>query len=406
MKSKLIKKIVCTSLVGIITVCGMTACSSNEKEKEVVVLNNQQDEINDVLSIKKIDEIDNFTGEAWLDNGKILGIKNFSISHENKKIPNIAIYDTNSGELQTLSKNEDSGKTLLSTRDITKDERYVLYTKRFDWYSWDDSRNVYVIDLKTGEEKKIAEKVNTASGFLDENKIICSKGMELSIYDVDGNEEKVKLPDKLVENLNDFNEYSFEKYLKLYYDGESLDDKELKEAKERYQYEKENNSIRFPSKKGDEILLETYTRAPFVYNLKTKEYKVPTKTEAKKFYYHRDKPHTAKLEENASGERELWELDENGKHKKIIAKGDIRGSVQVSPDKTKVAYRVYGEKGEKNMFVYDFETEKSFKIFSQCVSEAYWDKDSNQFFMTSYKESDKGSQNPHDSYVTSVVTLN
>jgi hypothetical protein len=61
-----------------------------------------------------------------------------------------------------------------------------------------------------------------------------------------------------------------------------------------------------------------------------------------------------------------------------------------------------GRKGEKNLFIYDFETEKSVKIFPEIIANSVWNASSNKFFMrepmlTKDKEVE---------YITSVVTLN
>lgn len=401
-KYKTVSKTACIFLAATIVACGITACRSNEEKKEVVVLKNQQKEIDDVLAIKKINDIDNFRGEYLLKNGNILGIKGIFFGEDNKDIPNISIYDTEKDTFKILSSNGEKGKVWLSIEGITKDERYVLYEKLLEWDNWDQKRNVYIIDLKTGTEKKIADEVHAVSRFGDENKVIVAKGMALYMYDVDGNKTEIKLPEEMIRKMKDFSRLSFEEFIKKT-DGEnSIDEETRRERKERYEYEKENNRIQVVGKKGDEICVVTYNQVPFSYNLKTNTYKELTGAEAKKFYFDQESSQkVAKLEKKDSGTQELWELDEAGKHKKLIAKGKFKGGIKVSPNHTKVVYSLYGEKGDQNVFVYSFETGKSIKIFPKAISTAVWDESSKRFFMTAQKHTKEG----YHYYKTSVVTL-
>ncbi len=403
-KFKKVKKIMCTSLIIIMGISTLGACSIKEKEKEVVTLENQQEEIQDVLAIKKIDNIDGFTGERWLNDGQLLGIRQKISKEENKEISILSIYNTNNKTFKNLTTDKDEDRPCI--RDITKDERYVLYEDTKDWGNWDRKMNTYIIDLKTGVEKKIAENVDDSSGFVDENKVITAKDMKLYLYDLNGKKEEIKLPQEMIQKMQDFSNFTLEDRIKFSYGEEKIGEEERKEMKEIYEYQKENNKIWLLNKKGDEIFVETYNHVPFVYNIKTKEYKQMTEEESKRFSFgekqKRNKSVT-KLEKNNSGENEIWHLDEKGNHKKLIAKGNFIGRyITLSPDETKGVYNMKGEKGDKNLFVYDFETEKSTKIFPEAIARIHWDKTSKQFFMTTpnFKE-DKELH-----YVTSVVTLN
>ncbi|MCT4593270.1 MAG: hypothetical protein N4A57_03215 [Anaeromicrobium sp.] len=406
MKSKLRKKIVWITLLVAVAVCGVTACGINKKEKNVVVLENQQKEIEHILAIKKIDNIGNFRGVRWLENGNILGIKNAYASFEDKEACNICIYDVKTGEFKNLSYNQDKGDIWLSVLDITKDERYLLYDKLMGFRSYDQRRNLYVIDLKTGEEKKIEDLASATTTFVDEEKIIAAKGMKLYTYDVDGNKTEIKLPEEMVEKMKDYSRFNFEEDLKQreMSNGGPFDEETIQGIKEDYQYHKNNNEIMVINKSGDEIYVGTYNRITFAYNLKTNDYKELTEEEAKKVYHHKkNTQNIVRVEKNHEGEEEIWELDENGTHKRLIAKGNFHGRrITVSPDHTKGVYCMKGRMGEKNLFVYDFETGKSIKIFPQIIGNAVWNPSSNKFFMRiPMPTKDK---NTH--YITSIVTLN
>ncbi|MCT4605645.1 MAG: hypothetical protein N4A64_05980 [Marinisporobacter sp.] len=401
-KWKLTKKIICMSLLGAMTICGTVGCVTNEKE--VVLLENQQKEIEDVLAIKKVDNIHNFRGVRWLENGNILGIKNLDCAY--KEAPNICIYDMKTGEIKNLSKNKDTGEVWLSVVDVTKDERYLFYKKLKGFTPYDRILDVYMIDLKTGEEKKIEEGVMVARIYVDEEKIMASKGMKVYMYDFDGNKKEIKLPEEMIEKMKDFSSFNFEDDLKKreMSNGGPFDEKTVKEIKEIYEYHKKNNGIWNIHKKDDEIILQTYNWIPFAYNLKTNDYRELTEEEVKELRLPRkNTKKIARVEKNHEGEEELWALNENGKHKRLIAKGNFHGRrITISPDHTKGVYCMKGRKGEKNLFIYDFETEKSVKIFPEIIANSVWNASSNKFFMrepmlTKDKEVE---------YITSVVTLN
>ncbi|QZY54955.1 hypothetical protein [Crassaminicella profunda] len=409
MKSKLRKKIVCISLLASITVCGLTACGVNDRE--VVVLENQQKEIEDVLAIKKIDNIENFRGSYFLDSGNVLGIKGLSIweNEDDKQSANICIYDIKNETFQNLSRNiDDNTKVYLKIKDITEDEKYVLYEKVMKSKDGYDNKSIYMINLKTEEEKKIEDAVSYTSKFIDKNKIILAKGMKIYKCDFDGNKEEIKLPEELVKKIKDFSQLSFEKYVEILYDydTESLDEEDLKLIKEWYEYEKENNCIKVAKKKGDSLYVETYNKRPFVYNLKINNYRELTKIEADEVYFHKPNHQNIARLENDSYISELWELDENGNHKKLIAKGAFRGGISVSPDYTKCVYCMYdsnkSEKRERNLFVYDFKTEKNVKIFPEVIAGVVWDSSSRKFLMRAPTRREDGKRR----YKTSVVTLN
>lgn len=433
LKSKILKKIVYISLVASIIVYSTTVCEAVQKDKNVVVLENQQKEINDVLAIKKIDEIDNFMGVYWFNNGNILGIKNCAESFgntDNKEISNICIYDTNKETFKILSNNtDDNTKVLLRIIDITKDERYLFYKKiiprtdeldgpEYSAYS-DEKVNIYIIDLKTGIEKKIADNVTAvASTFTDENKIFVAKGVNVYMYDVDGKETEIKLPKEVVEKLKCVEKPNFQEHIKgIPYKGDdssNVPDDIIQAIRIPYEHDREHNAIRRIYKKDHELHIMNHP-IYFVYNLKTNDYRELTESEenevyqayevknAEKFYLmNQSNKNIVRLEKNKSGSQEIWELDTNGKHKKLIAKGKFRGDIAVSPDHTKVVYCMAGRKGEKNMFVYDLKTEKSMKCFQNNTFGIFWDRTSKQFFTMSRKKSEKY----YYHQVTNIITLN
>jgi hypothetical protein len=276
-----------------------------------------------------------------------------------------------------------------------------------------DKKNIYLIDLKTGMEKKIEDGFKGSIKFTDENEIIATKGMKIYEYDLNGNKKDIKLPEELVEKMKDFSKLSCEEFIKreINYKNEDIleeciTEEYIKNFKEMYEYQTKNNRILNRNKKGDEVYLETYNQIPFLYNLKTNEYREITELEAKEFGLHEKKiKYVAKLKDNDSGNRELWELDSNGKNKKLIYKGDFRGGIQISPDNSKVAYSIYGEKGNVIQFIYDLKTGKSISILQKISSSIFWDKSSKQFYVLSIKIIKKDNKE-YRYFDTSIVTLN
>lgn len=402
-KFKLAKKIVYISLTAVV-VFGLTACKVQPKDTEVITLENQQKEIQNVLPIKKMDKIDNFYSEYWLNNGDILGVVGNRQSYEYKDAPNVAIYDSKSKKLKNVSNNTDKGEVMIFMNDITKDQRYVLYSKHLKYR--DENDDIYILDLKNKTEKKIEDKVDAVSEFADGNKFILAKGMKLYMCDVDGNKTEINLPQEMIKDMNDFSKLNSEKFIKIHFGNESIDEKTRKEMKERFEYVKVNNHIFFINQKGNEVLVRTYNFVSLIYNLKTNEYKKVTREESGKFSYPRkddENEDVVKLERNAEGVQELWELDSNKEHKQLIAKGKLSRNITVSPDHKKVVYCSYGEKGEKNTFVYDLETGKSARIFKKITSLATWNESSNQFFIPTLTNSSKEGYHYE---VTNVITLN
>lgn len=419
MKYKLMKKIISTSLIVAIGVCiGTTNCSGTGRDKNIERLKNQQKDIDDVLTIKKIDSIQNFLGSYWIDDRKLLGIKGGTRTEE---IPNVCIYNTENNSFETLSNNIDSNeKIYLDMEGITKDNKYVLYRKEI---KNGNKVNIYLLDLKTKMEKKIDEIKDTRwnlVSFTDENEIMGREGMKIYMYDFNGSKSQINLPKELVDKMNDFSKLTFEEFLKKATNGKQINEALKKRYKKSYETQKQNNEIQRILKKGDEIYIQTYNEIPFLYNLKSNNYKELTKSEAKKFCCREVEKNKAKrkdIKKNIERKKneetknyELWELDSNGKQKKLIAKAPMIVDYEVSPDSSKVVYSTPLENvDEANIFVYDLNSGKSIKVFQKTRGSIRWDNTSKKFYMRSTRYTSTTAEeatSPENYWVTIVVSLN
>lgn len=419
MEPNLVKKIISTSLILLIGVCiGTTNCNAAEKDKNIGIPKNPQKDVNDVFTIRKIDSIQNFLGYYWLDDKNLLGIKDGT---KTKGIPNVCIYNTKSNSFETLSKNIDRNeKIYLDMEGITKQKRYVLYRKTI---KNNNKVHIYLLDLKTKTEKKI-DKINDTRwnlvSFTDENEIIGIEDLKIYIYNFNGSKTQINLPKELLYKMNDFSKLTFDQYFKKATNGKKINEELKKRCKKSYESQKQNNKIQRILKKGDEIYMQTYNDVPFLYNLKTNNYKELSKSEVEKFCYKEVEKNKAKrkdIEKNIEMKKneenknyELWELDSNGKQKKLIAKYPGIIHYEVSPDKSKVVYSTPLDNiDEANIFVYDLNLGKSTKVFQKPRGGICWNNTSKKFYMRSTRyiaTTAEEATNPENYWVTLVVTLN
>jgi hypothetical protein len=320
---------ICLAAAIGIGVCSTTGCGTVQTEakteKNIVVLENQQKEINDVLAIKKIDTIEHFAGRRWLSNGKLLGIQGMSPRDEYKGIPNFCLYDEETKELKKLTSNTKRNENVyLHLTDITKDETFAAYcyTNTQDPYGW-DNHSLFIMDLKSGGDQKIDDGINAVSKFTEKNKLFAAKGMKVYSYDLDGRKTEIILPEEFIEKMNDFSRLSFEEYVRRLYEGESESptNEELKRYKEKYEYRRSHNCIQRLKEKDDKLYIETYNKIPFIYNLKTNVYKETTKDEVSNGFDHK-KTVIEKAEIDWETDK-MWELDADGNRKKIIEKVNL-----------------------------------------------------------------------------------
>lgn len=412
-KMALAKRKICICLIAgmaisSITACGVQAHTGNQEDKEVIVLENQQQDIDNVLAIKKIDKIEGLQSRRWLDEENIIGII------KKDGIENICIYNINEATTKVISNNAETSemlelkmatKPILNLKEFEEKLNYVLYTKKYKSDDKEDKGSVYAINLKDFAERKLEDGVNAISK-IDDNKVVVSKGMKLYMCDlINRTKDEIKIPKEMENKLKDFS-WDFEEYYKFNVltnedvPEEAKQNRELiKHWQERYKYEKENNHIWQVAKEGDDIYIKSYNKKPFKYNLKTHEYR----EEEWHPYNRRDDSIVAwlNIETNDPADDELWVVDSDGKQIELIEKGFIQSTPEISPDNTKVAYTIFDENFEKKTFIYDIESGKKISIFEEVSSGIYWNKDSNKFMFFSVKIEGEDRVS-----TTNIVTLN
>ncbi|MGN9164475.1 hypothetical protein ACTNDY_04175 [Tissierellaceae bacterium HCP3S3_D8] len=390
------KKILLMSVAIVTLIGGVLVYGIKGEDNTVVVLDNQKAEIDSQLAIKSMNNIKFFEGVYWIDEGKILGVKDQPGNGESESNAKLCIYnptDKRFEELATANKKE-----WISVEHISKDKKYVFYSVGLN----DDYRpdiDYYVLDLESKATTKLAEKV-TGSSNLENNQVILASGMKVYRCDVEGNIEEIFLPKELIDKLSDFSSFSFEDYLETYYKDEVVEGKRRKLIESDYNYRKEHNAIKSMFLKGNKLILSSENATYFTYDMDEKTYK--TGREELKTWVS-DSLNRTKVEVSKEGNMVLWLTDENGEEVKIIEEGKPYLSRKESPDKSKVIYYFDGKTtSADSVYVYDLNTDEKIKIFPEVIGHAYWNHSSKEFFMTSRKVD----ENKTSYDVTSIVKLN
>lgn len=379
-----LKKTVSILLIAGMALSSLTACSTinamGADEGKTVVLDNQQKEINDVLSIKQIIEVENFAGFHWLGDNRILGVA------IKDGIRNIAIYNVTDKTVKNITNNKEVKKgfeywyeQIPCLYQYKPSEKYVLFKERLIGRDI-KSDTLLFYDIKEDKIITIDENV-ICSELMDDTQIYYTKGLSVYKYDLDSKQKaEIELPEELIDNLKDYFD-SYEEYKEVHFGEEKLDEYWREKHKEFYESEKKNNYITRLTVKGDELEIVSLNLKDYTLNMKNNTFKEGS---INKEYLYKDSVEidgVAKVIQNKIP-RELWKIDNEGNLVKLIDKThDFVGGFQLSPDKSKLIYEATYPSGEGRKYIYDFKSDKKLTIFGDYKS-ICWNKESNKIVCT------------------------
>lgn len=413
----MIKKIGLGVILSLVILGIVFLHGDNHTRSNIVLLENQKKDIDSELAIKTVNNVKNFEGIYWLNEEKILGIKDQVVESDEEKIKNIPIitvYNTKNKKFEDLV----SGKEgeLMGIKYVSKDEKNIIYNVLIDGNLSENRYDIYSLNRDTLITKKIAGKVTATSKIINDNMFIAI-GVKIYKFDLkNDNLEEILLSKDLVEKLSDFESFTFQNYLDKYYKYEKLNEETLKILENNYNMDKKYNGIIRIGRLGNKLYLQSKNGSDFVYDIIEKSYKKAEKIDHEKFFAYQYQgvnnlffmypTNNLKRECLDDGNEELWKIGNSGKKIKLIAKGNfITDHIQASPDHTKIAYyltNLSAKTQESSAYIYDLKKDKQIKIFPKIQGMPIWNKSSKQFFMSQKKINEDGISE----YFTSIVNLN
>lgn len=369
-----------------------------------ISLGSQEEILNESLAINDIETVDRFDGSYWIDKNRILGRRNQSdIKKENQR-SEICIYDIENKSFETLVVSDND--ELLLVGDLFDGGKFV-YSQLIDGDLKKGRYKFFVYDLNKAESEMLSSNMTSSSNRNTNGEMLIAEGWSLRVIDLNGKNEIIKLPDALVNKLQDFSYFGFEDYCDLYYKNEKLEGNRLSQIQSNYKVDVKNNRINYVEWiNSSEVFLKTNNTKEWIYDFNLKSYRQPSLKEHELvFPKHTKKSKVVDYKYEAMSDGEsvvtLYSLDLNGNKKKVIDSGDIY-RMSMSPDNKKIAYCKNVNDHKEHGFIYDLEKEKGIEIFAPIAWEANWSNNSNQFFMSARKKDDKGILN----YCTSIIKLN
>lgn len=375
-----------------IILTGMLGWTTQRKDT-LVELGNQQSEIEAVLAIKSIKKAQDFRGIRWLENGQILGVMNQPLEKDSKLPAKLAIYDPAKETFEVFVTAKQGERIGIGKQ--TSDERYVFYST-LNKGDYNLNRYQYsVLDLHTKKARLLIDQMTATCSVPNSDDMIAATGMALYKFNCAGEKTEIKLPLDLVRALSDFSKFTFKDYKEKYY-SDLKDPQGIKQIKENYANDVRYNAINIMANSGDHLVFASRNNRYFSFNMKTQSYhSISAKTFSDSFPAGSDiEGNRIKLETLKDGSRQLWQVDQTGKKMTLIAEGEFLCNMKESPDQTKVAYTMNGKTGSSQSFIYEFDTQKRVKLFSESVGWVTWNANSEQFFIRLKND------------MTMVVTLN
>ncbi len=407
LKRKVSILLAASMVLGSATVCSAEAV--NNEKGEIKVLENQQQEINDVLAIKEIDELQYFYTESWLNNDEIIGISN------DKQVDNVCIFNSNTDEMITVTDNTDKDVVfeILGLSPIEKqlNNDYCII-EEYKESKRSTSLTVHAFNLKDHTVKKIEEKISS-HGKVNNNKLIITKMYDVYEYNLaTGEKEQIVIPDE-IKNIREEVPSSFEEYIAQW----DLDDDLLNNEnymnflKEMYQDKKESPGRGiYAEKNQNKLMLRAENGQEYVYDLDTKTYEECDNSY--KTYGFKLNPTSSmiEIEEIGDNNKKIWKLDENGERCKLIDEGVV-DEYSESLDHSKLAYSMIEDcagcqfANEVKTYICDLNSGKKISVYvtDNIDPGLYWNDASDKLY---YKESDLDRETDENKYVTNVVTLN
>lgn len=396
---KLKRKVIASVLiVGLVS--SITGCTKKIEAKEVVKLESQKEIIDESLLVKSLDNFKDFKAEEWLEDSRILGVKNQPINKGDDINPKISMYNPRTKSFDDLIKGKE--KEWLFIGDISENQKELLYLSLINGDFKKNMYDLYLLNIETKESSKILGNTTSTSDMKD-GYIYISQGMKLYRYGFGKELEEIKLSKAFVQDLNDFNKFEFEDYLEKYYKEEVIEGKRREIIKSNYEYSRENNSIRMLSNYGNKVMLNSANGKTFIYNIEDGTYEINDELKKNNFYNKlKEEKGIVEKEFLKDGKVVLWKLDEKGNRELKIEEMSGFMRVKESPDKTKIAYNYEDENGEKGSYIYNLKTDEKITIYPEVVGNIYWNDNSKEFFITGRRILDNNKKEE----ISSLVRLN
>lgn len=379
-------------LVSTLLISGVIGWS-NQRFSKIVELGNQQQEIEDVLAMKSIKKVESFRGIHWLKDGRILGVINQPITNNDKTPAQMVIYNPKTEKSEVIL-TANMGERI-GIGELSNNEESVLYSQLLKGNFIENRYHYGIVQLKTKKTISLSKEMTAAHKVPNQDLIFVASGMTIDAFTFDGNKKSIPVSQELIKALSDFSRFSFSDYKQEYY-SDLKDPKEIEKVKKNYENDVRYNAINRLYLEGDTLILASRNQQYFELNLKSGKYKaIPVDVFSAYFPYSSDiEGKKVILETGDENVRHLWLIDEKGNKRKQIAEGELLAFVREAPDQSKVSFTQIDQSGRRQSYVYDYETGKKLKLFSESVGWASWSPDSTQFFI----EIANGS--------TVVVTLN
>jgi hypothetical protein len=214
------KKFVAVIAIGSMVLAGGVMVLAKGGENETISLGSQKIVLDDSVAIESVDSVENFSARMWLSENKVIGVSDQPNDNENS-IPSVCIYDMKTKSLEKLFSGR-KGEMIFIGELL--DENRFLYTELVDG---DLSKRVYrcyVYDMESKKRIELSSKMTDSDKNLQKGKILLAEGMndDIKIFEVDfeGNRKEIKLSKDIISTLNDFKEFTFEDYIKSFYNTE------------------------------------------------------------------------------------------------------------------------------------------------------------------------------------------
>lgn len=410
MISRHIKRSIGACFIAGLAMTSVTGCSNKvqaDSTSEVVVLENQQQEIKDVLAVKKITPVKGFRSIRWVSDTKLIG------ETQENGIPNISIYDMEDGSLTQVTKNtrpEEEVDVWLAYETAKQGSKYVLYKEvvyKDKLNPFNNQFTIYAINLETHAITYIGNGIGAVSS-IEDDKVLFAKGIRIFEYNlVIGEEEEICLPESLITKMKAF-PTTHEGYMDMY--NVPQEDRGSNyyqnNNKESFKSKQEHYDMIWVKRKGDELNLRTQNLTNFIYNRKTGTYTV----DASKVINRADDDHSLYpriikkgLVESVyydDGVVELWKIDQEGNRQNLIDEG-MPLSFYPSPDNQKLVYMLF-EQGHRKIYIYDHNSGGKIALFGDCNSAAFWNDASDKFLYLNRESTMKDTS----VVTTNIVTLN
>lgn len=341
----------------------------------LISLGNQQEDIEESIIVENIDKLKNFEPWDWIDNHRILGVFNQPVFSHEGNIGKMGIYDIDLKMIQILDESKSYGSSLMPSGGIINN-KWFLYRDEWTYRNHPNYSKLIklsVYNIIDNESLLCSENVTAYNLNKDENSIIWAENVDIYRFTEENHNEKIDIPNEIIQKLKDFSEFKLEDYLLKNNDN----------TVEEYNYYKNKNVIKHIGLNNDNLYLEGINGCFVIYNIKSKEYQWLNDSEKKQYKKSLDisKKVYEKFELiSDDNEKVLWKTFKDGTLDKIIDVGKIRIRA-VSKDENYIAYLKIIGNSERRFFIYDLNEECCSEIFAPEASYSKWNDNGSYLFV-------------------------